>query len=504
MADAAESAENPMCVYQPAPPCGIVLFGASGDLAHRKIIPALFDLMHQRLLPPQWFLLGVATTPMTDEQFRQDVEQTLRAAGKATLRSAAWAPYLARCHYLAGDLTKAATYATLVGRVTELEGRYRTGGNRVIHLAMSPMFYPTIAHEVARSGLAHRSGTQAPWSRIIVEKPLGHDVASAQALNRELRQHVGEDQLYRIDHYLGKETVQNLLVFRCANTIFEPIWNRRFIDQVQITVAETVGVEHRAAYYDQTGCVRDMFQNHLMQLVCLTAMEPPSRMEAGAIHDEKVNVLRALRPLPLDRLAEVAVRGQYQAGTINEARVSGYLDEPGIPRSSTTETFAALKLFIENERWRGVPFALRSGKRMARRMSEIVIRFAPVSHMMFDSLPPGSLRPNVLTLRLQPDEGIGVSFEAKQPGPQLCMSSVTMDFSYQQTFHVTLPGPYEHLLLECMLGNQMLFAREDWVEASWAFFTPLVEAWRTGPPPEPYEAGTSVPPEAHEAPGPRD
>ncbi len=485
------------CVYQPAAPCAVILFGASGDLAHRKLLPALFDLMHQQLLPTNFFLLGVARTPMDDARFRRDVEQTLIKAGKDQLHSPAWGPYLERCHSLAGQYDDPATYRALAQRLAQLEAQHRTGGNRVFHLAIPSALYPTVVRQLAQAGLSQQSGTTSPWGRVIVEKPLGQDLASAQAINGALRQSLRESQIYRIDHYLGKETVQNLLIFRFANAIFEPLWNHRYVDHVQITVAETLGVEHRAEYYDQTGCLRDMFQNHLLQLLCLTAMEPPANFEAEAIHDEKVKVLQAVRPIPADQIEQVTVRGQYQAGTVEGTRVPGYLHEPEVPPTSRTETFAAMKVFVDNWRWQGVPFYMRSGKRMTRRVSDVVIRFKAVPHSMFGGLPPDALTPNTLTLRLQPDEGVQLSFEAKQPGPQMCMSAVAMEFSYQQTFQVKPPGPYEHLLLECMLGNQTLFAREDWVELTWGLLTPVLEAWqKTARPPAPYQAGGWGPEEA--------
>ena len=486
------------CVYQPAGPCGIVLFGASGDLAHRRLIPALFDLLHQRLLPEKFFLIGAAKTPMTDEQFRADVEQTLKTAGKQELHSPAWKPFIERCHYLVGEYADQVTYKNLSQRLAELEPRYETAGNRIFHFAIPSTLYADVVRHLAETGLSQKSGIQSPWGRMILEKPLGRDLASARELNRTLRRYLQEEQIYRIDHYLGKETVQNMLIFRFANAIFEPIWNQKYVDHVQITVAETLGVEHRAGYYDQTGCLRDMVQNHLMQLLCLAAMEPPASFDPEAIHDEKVKTLRAVRPIALSRLEEVAVRGQYGGGAIDGTRVCAYRQEPGIPPASSTETFAALQLFIDNWRWQGVPFYLRSGKRMARPLSEVAVRFKAVPHSMFGQLPPESLTPNTLTLRIQPDEGVCLSFEAKQPGPQMCMSSVAMDFSYQQVFRVKPPGPYEHLLLECMLGNQTSFAREDWVDLSWGILTPVLEAWgKAGSTPPPYAAGSWGPEEAH-------
>jgi len=486
------------CIYQPAQPCGVILFGVLGDLAHRKLIPALFDLMHQRLLPEQFFLLGTARNPMTDASFRQDVEQTLRRAGKDALDPAIWETFLQRCYYVGGDYADSKFYQQLNQRLPELERQHQTGGNRVFHLAIPPALYGQAVRELGKAGLTQRSGAAPPWGRVILEKPLGHDLDSGQNLTWTLHRVLREDQVYRIDHYLGKETVQNLLIFRFANAIFEPLWNRRYIDHVQITVAETLGVEHRAGYYDRAGALRDMFQNHLLQLLCIVAMEPPASFEADRIRDEKVKVMRAIRPIALDRLGGSVVRGRYEAGAVDGVQVPGYLQEAGVASTSTTETFSALQLFIDNWRWQNVPFYLRSGKRLAKQVSEVVIQFKSVPHSMFRGLSPESLSANTLILRIQPEEGICLSFEAKHPGPKVCMSSVAMDFNYQQAFSIKPPGAYEHLLLECMLGDQTLFARQDWVELSWGLLTPLLEAWQgsASQPPRPYEAGSWGPDEA--------
>ncbi len=487
-----------LCVWeQPADPCGMVLFGASGDLAHRKLIPALYDLRHQHLLPERFFLLGVANSQMNDESFQQDVASTLKRAGKEALDSDAWDPFIQGCHFLCGNFADPAMYQQLATRLSELEKQYQTGGNRVFHLAIPPSLYGQVVRQLGAVGLTQQSGTQAPWGRVILEKPLGRDLESARDLTQILNHVLREEQIYRIDHYLGKETVQNVLIFRFANAIFEPIWNRRFIDHVQITVAETLGVEHRAGYYDQAGCLRDMFQNHLLQLLCLVGMEPPASFQADRVRDEKVKVMRAIRPIAVDRLGQVAIRGQYRSSTVNGASVPGYLKEAGVPPTSRTETFAAAKLFIDNWRWQDVPFYLRSGKRLARQVTDVVIRFKSVPHSLFGDMTPGLLSPNTLILRIQPDEGICLTFEAKHPGPKLCMSSVAMDFSYRQGFGVEPPGAYEHLLLDCMLGDQTLFARQDWVELSWGLLAPLLKTWQTDAgAPASYQVGGWGPQEA--------
>jgi len=487
------------CVYQAAEPCSVILFGASGDLAHRKLIPALFDLKHQHLVPQRFFLLGTGRGPADDAAFQETVAATMKRAGKDALDAQTAEAFTKACHFLPADFDDPAKYQALARRLSELEQQYRTGGNRIFYLAIPPTFYGEVIKQLAAAGLTQRSGTSAPWGRVIIEKPIGRDLESAQGLMETIRQVLHEDQTYRIDHYLGKETVQNVLILRYANAIFEPLWNRRYIDHVQITVAETLGVEHRAGYYDHSGCLRDMFQNHLLQLLCLVAMEPPATFEADRVRDETVKVLRAVRPFPVDRWQEALVRGRYGAGTMDKARVPAYLDEEGVPPSSTTETFIASKFFIDNWRWQDVPFYLRSGKRMARRVSDVVIRFKAVPHSLFRGVNPEALSRNTLILRIQPNEGIGLTFEAKYPGPKLCMSSASMDFNYQQAFGVKPPGAYEHLLLESMLGDQTLFARQDWVELSWGLLTPLLKAWEAGrDAPATYDSGSWGPREADE------
>ncbi len=473
--------QEELCLERPLDPCSVVIFGASGDLAHRKLIPALFDLMHQQLLSDRFFLVGTGRSPLSDDQFRQDVEKTLRHAGKDKLDPGIFEKFVSRCHFVTGGYADPPTYQRLHERLKELEAHYQTESNRLFHLAIPPDLYTQVIQQLVAARLTHACGTGKPWGRVIVEKPLGHDLESAQMLTRDFRRVLKEDQIYRIDHYLGKETVQNLLIFRFANAIFEPIWNRRYVDHVQITVAETLGVEHRAGYYEETGALRDMFQNHLMQLLCLVAMEPPPSFDAERVRDEKTKVMLSLRPLMPNSLDQTAVRGQYGAGQIGGESVVGYRQEQGVSPRSMTETFSALKVFVDNWRWQGVPFYLRSGKRLARQMTEIAIQFKPVPHLMFRGLFPDSLSPNTLVLRIQPEEGIALTFQAKHPGPKMCMSSVTLHFAYEEAYGIKLPGAYERLLLECMSGDQTLFAREDWIELSWSFIMPLLNAWAEKP-----------------------
>lgn len=467
--------------------CGLVIFGASGDLARRKLVPAIYRLFRQRLLPKGFFLLGVSRTTMDSERFRDMVHEEL----PADCDQGCWLQFARLIHYRAIEYGDAASYhANLAGILPALEQEAGTEGNRIFYLATPPSVCQSIISTLRASGLAN-SG-QGSRSRIVIEKPFGSDLESARQLNRLLLGAFREEQIYRIDHYLAKETVQNVLMFRFANSLFEPLWNRRYIDHVQITAAETIGIEQRAGYYEGAGVVRDMFQNHMFQLLTLTAMEPPSLFSASRVRDEKAKVLQSIRPFPLDRLDCQIVAGQYAPGIVSGEAVRGYREEPGVAPRSTVPTYAAMKVWIDNWRWQGVPFYLRSGKRLGRRGTEIAVCFKPVPHMMFAQSFGGGISPNALILRVQPGEGISLEMQAKNPGSRMCLMPVTMDFSYPR--EVTLSA-YERVLLDCMEGDQMLFVRADGVDLSWEILSPAINAMenRGGEAVQIYRAGSAGP-----------
>lgn len=479
-------------------PCAMVIFGASGDLAQRKLVPALYSLAADHRLPAAFAVVGMARSPLSAEAFREQLREGVAQHGRHPVDPALWESFARGLSYVAGDPRDREAYGRLRAELERVDRERGTEGRRVFYLAVPPSVVGPIIQNLARAEL-HRAPPPG-WVRLVIEKPFGRDLASARALNREILQVLGEESLYRIDHYLGKETVQNLLVFRFANGIFEPTWNRRYVDHVQITVAEEVGVEGRGGYYEEAGVLRDMVQNHLLQLLALVATEPPIAFEAEAVRGEKVKVLRAIRPLAPAEVGRCAVRGQYGRGTIAGEPVPAYREEPGVAPDSPTETFAALLLYVDTWRWADVPFYLRSGKRLPRRATEIAVQFRRVPHPLFGREVTANLEPNVLALRIQPDEGITLTFAAKVPGPALAVRPVQMDFRYGSAFAGAGPTAYERLLLDCMLGDATLFIRGDEVEAAWAAVTPVLEAWAAEPPGDfpNYEAGTWGPKAAEE------
>jgi glucose-6-phosphate 1-dehydrogenase len=469
-----------------SPQC-LVIFGASGDLTHRKLIPALFDLFRQRRLPSDFAVLGCARRPWSDDEFRQKMEAAL--ADKIADDPESWKTFSAGLFYEPVDLKKSDDLVRLGKRLEQIDRQRATRSNRTFYLSVSPAFYGSGCRALAGAGLL----ADPKRSRVVIEKPFGRDYASAQDLNRVVKSCGQETQIFRIDHYLGKETVQNILVMRFANTIFEPIWNRNYIDNVQITAAETVGVEERAGYYESSGALRDMVQNHLTQMLALTAMETPGRYDPEAIRNEKAKVLQAARLADEAEPWNCCVRGQYGPGGTTADPLAGYRQEPGVDPNSTTETYVAMKVFIDNWRWQGVPFYVRTGKRMPKRMSEVVLTFKEAPVHLFDSSGGGAPGANQLILRIQPNEGADFRFEVKAPGSGMRSRPVDMDFSYDESFGEPSDEGYVRLLADAMLGDPTLFTRSDEVEAAWRLYTPLVELIEQQPwqlPVYPYEAST--------------
>jgi glucose-6-phosphate 1-dehydrogenase len=475
-----------------ADPCTFVVFGASGDLTHRKLIPALFSLSRDKSLHPKSAVVGFARRPWSDDEFREAARPDVAEADAHE-----WRRFAASIFYRRGTFENTEDYVALREFVESIERERGTPGHRVFYLATPPDAYPTILAGLGAAGLVHPAGDSARWTRVIIEKPFGHDLASARALNAQVHASFDERQVFRIDHYLGKETVQNILVLRLGNGIFEPLWNNRYVDHVQISVAESVGVEGRANYFERAGVLRDMLQNHMLQLLTLTAMEPPARFEADAVRDEKAKVLRALAPLRPEEVSERTVRGQYEAGAVAGNAVPGYREEPGVAPASGVETYLAARLEVDNWRWAGVPFYVRSGKRLAKRATEIAIAFRHPPYALFRSAGCASLEANVLRLRIQPDEGISLSFGSKSPGQELHIDPVRMDFNYLTSFGADPPDAYHRLLLDCNLGDSTLFARRDEVELAWEHVDAIAAGWASGSPPLcGYAAGTWGPPDA--------
>jgi glucose-6-phosphate 1-dehydrogenase len=475
----------------PNDPCALVMFGASGDLSRRKLLPALFDLACHSCLAPRFRLVGFARTQMSDDDFRKTAEAALTKGGGNSGREDHLQDFLKQMRYFSGNYDDAGAYQRLAEFLEQLDRESHLGGNRLFYLATPPDIYPRIIRHLGDARLA-KSKNDGSWTRIIVEKPFGRDRASARELNEIVLDAFDESQVYRIDHYLGKQTVQNLLVFRFGNGIFEPLWNRNYIDHVQITASESLGVEQRAAFYESAGALRDMVQSHMLQLTSLVAVEAPATFDATAVRNEKIKVLQSIRPFTQESVWKSVVRGQYGPGNLDGKPVTGYRQDPGVKPDSATETFVALKLLVDNWRWSGVPFYLRTGKRLAKPRTEVAIQFKQAPHMVFRG---ETLETNSLTLNIQPDEGISLSFGAKSPGTQMRIRPVTMDFQYSHTFGGASRDAYATLINDCIRGDATLFDRADGVEAAWELVDPILGAWKTAsPPPFPnYSAGSEGP-----------
>ncbi len=477
-------------------PCAVAIFGASGDLTKRKLLPALLNLRIHGLLPPDFCVVGVARRELSDEQFRAQMSADIRQFATQAIPDDVWAEMRERIYFCQGDLDQQQTYERLKARLAELAPKHRTQNNCLFYLATPPDYFVQVVQNLGASGLADEAG--GGWRRVIVEKPFGRDLDSARVMNKQIRDVLHERQVYRIDHYLGKETVQNILVFRFGNGIFEPVGDRRYIDHVQITVAETVGVEGRGGYYEQAGALRDIMQNHMFMLLALVAMESPSSFKGDSVRNEKVKVLESIRPMQPEEVIQQTVRGQYGAGFLEGKPVPGYRTEPKVSPLSSTETFGAMKLSVENWRWADVPFYLRSGKRLAQRSTEVVIQFRRPPLMLFGKAAPNQIGPNRLVLHIQPHEGITLEIMAKTPGPTIRTQTVQLDFGYEDFGPQSAATGYERLLYDCMIGDSTLFHRTDMVEAAWKIATPILDVWQTLPARDfpNYAAGSWGPPAA--------
>ena len=484
-----------------ATPCAMVIFGASGDLAKLKLLPAMYEMAREGFLPDDFVLIGYSRTEMTDDEFRQRCLEAIKhnARSKADgLDEKVWKHLEPRIFYQSGQYDQADDFKKLGKRLSECDDKFATAGNRLFYLSTPPSAFGPIVKCLGDEQLVVRF-QRDPWQRVIIEKPFGTDLASAQELNALLGKHLGEDQIFRIDHYLGKETVQNLMVLRFANSIFEPIWNYKYIDHVQITVAESVSSDDRAGYYDKSGALRDMVQNHIFQLMALTAMEPPAALDARSIRDEKVKVYKSVREMKPKDVDSYAVRGQYGAGEVKGTKTDGYTNAKGVAPGSQTETFAAVRLFLDNWRWSGTPFYLRTGKMMPQKLSEIAVRFRSPPLTLFRKQGESPVFPNDLVIHVAPDEGISWRLNGKIPGGQMNIKSVALDFNYAETFKKAAPEAYERLIYDAILGDQTLFIRGDEAEAAWKVIDRILKGWEESKtPPQQYAPGTWGPQKAQD------
>jgi glucose-6-phosphate 1-dehydrogenase len=466
--------EDPLRFERRAPPCAVVIFGANGDLTKRKLLPALYRLAYDRRLAPGFAIVGTSRTALTDDQFRERMKAAVAAFSEDTpLDEEVWKAFAEGLHYVAGDMGDAALYTRIGEKLAHLDENHQTGGNVLFYLSTQPSQYALAAQGIGAAGLQHGAG----WRRLVVEKPFGHDLASARELSDRLHDVFAEADVYRIDHYLGKETVQNILAFRFGNGIFEPLWNRRYVNHVEITAAEAIGVEGRGAYYQEAGALADMIQNHLLQVMATIAMEPCASFRATSVRDERSKLLRSMKPMTADEILENAVAGQYGPARIGGADMPGFRQEPGVDAASTTDTYAAVTLFVDNWRWAGVPFYVRTGKRLPKHVTEIAIHFNQAPLAVFGGETADGT-PNLLIVRIQPEEGISLKFLSKRPGGGMKLRPVSMDFNYGSSFGERSPSAYETLLLDALFDDATLYTRQDMVEASWAVVEPIQNVWR--------------------------